>query len=240
MTDVRLTATNPEDSSVVPVACNEKGEILLAEPEVVEGPAGPEGPEGPPGPQGDSIVPDPQDVSDGRYLMTLNGACTWGEASFEMPYNWSNAISATFNPRIGERFTDAFDGNQNTYFVADSGSSNNKITFTFPFDIPIYKLEIRQGYQANGRPLYVYGQGRQVILSGDPQQWFDTERFNGLTFRQGDVLEMDSGPNESSYNFPSLGGMRINDEELLDRAYIRQAIRFQVAYELEQRDQGLK
>ena len=32
MADVRLTATNPEDSSVVPVACNAKGELLLEEP----------------------------------------------------------------------------------------------------------------------------------------------------------------------------------------------------------------
>ena len=29
MSDVRLTATNPEDSSVVPVACNSKGELLI-------------------------------------------------------------------------------------------------------------------------------------------------------------------------------------------------------------------
>ena len=34
MTDVRLTATNPVDSSVVPVACNEKGELLLEEPSI--------------------------------------------------------------------------------------------------------------------------------------------------------------------------------------------------------------
>ena len=34
MADVRLTATNPEDSSVVPVACNAKGELLLEEPSV--------------------------------------------------------------------------------------------------------------------------------------------------------------------------------------------------------------
>ena len=32
MTDVRLTATNPADSSVVPVACNDKGELKLEEP----------------------------------------------------------------------------------------------------------------------------------------------------------------------------------------------------------------
>ena len=31
MTDVRLTATNPEDSSVVPVACNTRGELLVEE-----------------------------------------------------------------------------------------------------------------------------------------------------------------------------------------------------------------
>lgn len=32
MADVRLTATNPDDSSVVPVACNSKGELLITEP----------------------------------------------------------------------------------------------------------------------------------------------------------------------------------------------------------------
>jgi len=32
MTDVRLTATNPDNSSVVPVACNERGELRLEEP----------------------------------------------------------------------------------------------------------------------------------------------------------------------------------------------------------------
>ena len=31
MTDVRLTATNPTDSSVVPVACNSRGELLIEE-----------------------------------------------------------------------------------------------------------------------------------------------------------------------------------------------------------------
>jgi hypothetical protein len=50
MADVRLTATNPEDSSVVPVACNSKGELLLEEP--IEGPQGPQGPQGPKGDDG--------------------------------------------------------------------------------------------------------------------------------------------------------------------------------------------
>jgi hypothetical protein len=36
MTDVRLTATNPDDSSVVPVACNSRGELLVTEPVISE------------------------------------------------------------------------------------------------------------------------------------------------------------------------------------------------------------
>ena len=47
MADVRLTATNAEDSSVVPVACNEKGELKLEEP--IEGPKGDKGDKGDPG-----------------------------------------------------------------------------------------------------------------------------------------------------------------------------------------------
>lgn len=51
MADVLLTATGP-DSQVYPVACNEKGELLLEEPIVSEGPQGPPGPEGPAGENG--------------------------------------------------------------------------------------------------------------------------------------------------------------------------------------------
>lgn len=47
MADVRLTATNPEDSSVVPVACDASGRLLLEE----QG-QGPPGPQGPPGEDG--------------------------------------------------------------------------------------------------------------------------------------------------------------------------------------------
>ena len=52
MADVRLTATNPEDSSVVPVACDAAGRLLLEEPQVITGPPGPDGEQGPPGQDG--------------------------------------------------------------------------------------------------------------------------------------------------------------------------------------------
>lgn len=37
MSDVRLTALDPSDSSVVPVACNDKGELLLQDPPTFDG-----------------------------------------------------------------------------------------------------------------------------------------------------------------------------------------------------------
>lgn len=36
MSDVRLVATNPEDSSVVPVACNTNGELVVEKPVITE------------------------------------------------------------------------------------------------------------------------------------------------------------------------------------------------------------
>ena len=58
MVDVRLTATNPEDSSVVPIACTAAGLVRVEPPQVVEGPQGPPGPQGNPGQNG-------QDGADG-------------------------------------------------------------------------------------------------------------------------------------------------------------------------------
>ena len=57
MDDVRLTATNPADSSIVPVACNDKGELLLEEP--IAGPPGEDGEDGAPGAPGAPGEPGP-------------------------------------------------------------------------------------------------------------------------------------------------------------------------------------
>jgi hypothetical protein len=96
MIDVRLTATNPEDSTLVPVPCNARGELLTVAPKIesipndVEidgdltvnglingrdpaepGPPGPPGPDGPPG----SLPLDVQTYSP-VYQFTDNGAAT--------------------------------------------------------------------------------------------------------------------------------------------------------------------
>ncbi len=88
MIDVRITATNPEDSSLVPVPCNSRGELLTVAPLIEAipndleiqgdltvtglingsvggsepGPEGPQGPDGPPGPEG----PQGPDGADGE------------------------------------------------------------------------------------------------------------------------------------------------------------------------------
>lgn len=74
MIDVRLTATNPEDSTLVPVSCNARGELNTVAPKIEEIPndlkidgdltvtglingsdgVGQPGPPGPPGPEGPS------------------------------------------------------------------------------------------------------------------------------------------------------------------------------------------
>lgn len=63
MADVRLTAIGP-DARSYPVACNEKGELLLDDTQVIEGKEGPVGPQGPPGADG-------ADGKDGASLQTV-------------------------------------------------------------------------------------------------------------------------------------------------------------------------
>ena len=84
MTDVRLTATNPVDSSVVPVACNEKGELKLEEPILVEGPQGEKGDKGDPGDPGADGDPFTGTFSGDVTFngnQTLNGTFTCGASS---------------------------------------------------------------------------------------------------------------------------------------------------------------
>ena len=107
MIDVRLTATNPEDSTLVPVPCNSRGELLTVAPKIEKipndveiegdltvtglingsdgkgepgppGPPGEPGGEGPQGPKGDPGEGVPLPYGpDGAYLQIVNGAPAW-------------------------------------------------------------------------------------------------------------------------------------------------------------------
>ena len=108
MADVRLTATNPEDSSVVPVACDASGRLLLEE----QG-QGPPGPEGPPGPKGD----DGKDGKDGKDGDPFSGNFA-GDVTF--------GGSATFAERVDVKGGVSDDGGSSLstglYYRDDSGS----------------------------------------------------------------------------------------------------------------------
>jgi len=109
MIDVRLTATNPEDSTLVPVPCNTRGELLTVAPKIEkipndveiegdltvtglingsdgkgeQGPQGPQGEpggEGPPGPQGDPGEGVPLPYgAEGSSLIIADGVPAWSE-----------------------------------------------------------------------------------------------------------------------------------------------------------------
>ena len=81
MTDARLVATNPADSTLVPVACTPQGFIKTEPPG--EGPPGPPGEkgdtgdQGPPGPPGPDELPDFSTAVDGSVLTVISGSLVW-------------------------------------------------------------------------------------------------------------------------------------------------------------------
>jgi hypothetical protein len=81
MADVRLTAINPEDSSVVPVACNAGGRLLIEE----QG-QGPQGEQGPPGPKGEDGDPFSGNFADD---VTFDGSATFAESVTSTPSSGS-------------------------------------------------------------------------------------------------------------------------------------------------------
>lgn len=95
MADVRLTATNPDDSTVVPVACDAQGRLRVEPPQVVEGPQGDPGEKGDPGEQGepgekgDPGVDAPQ-WEFGYWTPEYGSSSTEGELVIEYDENKGN------------------------------------------------------------------------------------------------------------------------------------------------------
>ena len=89
MADVRLTATNPEDSSVVPVACDSQGRLRVEPPQLVEGPPGDKGDQGDPGPRGEKGDPGDPGLDAPQWesgLWTPEFASTDSEGSLACTY----------------------------------------------------------------------------------------------------------------------------------------------------------
>ena len=109
MTDARLVATNPADSTLVPVACTPQGFIKTEPPG--EGPPGPPGEKGdtgdtgPPGPPGPDPLPDYSSAANGSVLTVDNGVLYW-----QIPGVKKSASIASFTPN-----TINFTGPQNLY-----------------------------------------------------------------------------------------------------------------------------
>ena len=91
MADVRLTALNPADSTTVPVACNAKGELLLEDPLLIEGPKGDKGDKGDTGDKGDPG----QDGQDGRDGQ--DGAGADGNFNIACQFNQNVKTKAAFS-----------------------------------------------------------------------------------------------------------------------------------------------
>ena len=127
MADVRLTATNPEDSSVVPVACDASGRLLLEE----RG----EGPQGPPGPKGD----DGQDGQDGKDGDPFSGnfadnVTFGGSAEFAGSVETSGNILGTLGLSVNRGGTLTGAGNECIKVYPSPGGNSAAATFTVSQD----------------------------------------------------------------------------------------------------------
>jgi hypothetical protein len=123
MADVRLTATNPEDSSVVAVACDASGRLLLEE----QG-QGPQGEQGIPGPKGEDGDPFSGNFADD---VTFGGSATVAEyvvvpnpAATNRCAMTDTGISAVRDTAdAGKKVWSAFGGSNETSIIYSDGSA---------------------------------------------------------------------------------------------------------------------
>ena len=130
MADVRLTATNPEDSSVVPVACDASGRLLLEE----QG-QGPPGPEGPPGPKGDDGKDG--DPFSGNFAddVTFGGSAEFaGAVESEGGFRATGNLSGTWTTGSGwevlSEEINAYNRATNSYIAGEINTLNWNISKT--------------------------------------------------------------------------------------------------------------
>jgi len=229
MSDVRLTATNPEDSSVVPVACNAKGQLLLEDPLTVEGPEGPRGPEGPKGDDGedgapgDSFVPDPSTGADGSVLITNGTTCFWGESPSIFGDWYLTVVSSQSTYSVSQASVKGmFDGNPGTN-VSFQQYSNGRpgCVHTFVAFMAVTSIEIRMANDGTV-PLSVELNGKQEVIDATKDEWTLAPRFTQEQVVSGTTLSI----NAISASNLRMSGLRINGVELLDAQTFNQVQQF--------------
>ena len=250
MADARLTAINPVDSSVVPVACNDRGELLLEEPLVSEGPPGQDGEPGPPGQDGepgppgqdgqdgDSWVPDPADATDGDVLTASGGTAVWQSIEGPPRYQYSAFCSAVQSFSGNNPPSYAFNGSlDNWLYVEPPGSSFPALLkFEFPMDVLINTLEIVQIASTGGYGSLNLETDTVNITQGLPEtnlnNWQLMSRFAGTNVSAGDELVWINAHPGPEYRVIALAGIKINGEVLLDNQFFRQVVNFQIKHAL--------
>jgi hypothetical protein len=177
MIDVRLTATNPEDSTLVPVPCNARGELLTVAPKIEsipndveidgdltvtgsingsiggggsEGPPGPEGPQGPEGPPGpNELLP----YGDENDVLQINGGIPVWQPLYTPP-----------PPIVGP-----YAGWTNVDTTANCTDSNGNAIF------PPDNLEYLEGLDSwlDTTSKDLSGSSQPVNNLDNPDQWFE-------------------------------------------------------------------
>ena len=179
MTDVRLTATNPEDSTVVPVSCNAKGELLLEEPIYIEGPQGPKGEKGDDGDPGADGDP---------FTGTFEGSVTFGSTlKLNVPDDYHltwTALNINNQGIVGEQGGDRMSITGNGY----RNGSSQWVSFARGDELGAVILDFRSdgstqlfasdNWETGNTPypplrFFVGGTGDVAIGSSDPQTKLD-------------------------------------------------------------------
>ena len=166
MTDVRLTATNPEDSSVVPVACNAKGELKLEEPQVTS----------------DLYVQKSGDTMTGnlhladKIILNPDGSAQFANAAIDF---YSDG-SVDLHGGVKGGNWDSAGGSGTGYFLGETGNIRTRRPSNATSTSTLFA-----GYKGDGNPVFeVTADGAgffkgDVIIGSRNTQWMIVES-NGL------------------------------------------------------------
>ena len=115
MADVRLTATNPEDSTVVPVACNAKGELKLEE------------------------IPDQSFDGNLDGDLTVTGSASFGGEITNSSFVAATTGSAAFSRADANKAVSLLSGSKSyvlnkAAFIQGFGTDNNLSYFAIDYD----------------------------------------------------------------------------------------------------------